>query len=190
LVLPGKYQIKLTADGRTQSAALEVLADPRVKVPAADLEKQFDLSMRIYHSISRMHEAINQIRDLKSQIQSLRKRLEDDPKLKPLVAASEDLEKKLSLVEEKLIQVNMKGSEANLAFPGMLNEQFDSFASSVEGADTAPTQQQYEVYTMLDAGLADQLKKLDSIISADLATFEEASKGYNIPVLFVPKARH
>ncbi len=189
LVLPGKYQIKLTADGRTQSAALEVLADPRVKAPSAELEKQFDLSMRIYQSISRMHEAINQIRDLKSQIKSLRKRLEDDPKLKPLVAASEDLEKKLSLVEEKLIQVNMKGSEANLAFPGMLNEQFDTFASSVEAADTAPTQQQYEVFTMLDGGLADQLKKLDNIFSADLAAFEETSKAYNIPVLFVPKAR-
>jgi photosystem II stability/assembly factor-like uncharacterized protein len=190
LALPGKYQIKLTADGRTQSATLEVLADPRVKVPAVDLEKQFDLSMRIYHRISRMHEAINQIRDLKSQIQSLRKRFEDDPKLKALVAASEDLEKKLSVVEKKLIQVNMKGSEANLAFPGMLNEQFDSFASIVEAADTAPTQQQYEVYTILDADLADQLKKLDGIISADLAAFEEAAKRYNVPLLYVPGARH
>ena len=189
LVLPGQYQLKLTANGRTQSATLEVLADPRVKVLAEDLAKQFDLSHRVYQSISRMHEAINQTRDLKSQLQSLRKRFEDDPKLKPLVAASGDLEKKLSLVEEKLIQVNMKGSEANLAFPGMLNEQFDTFASSVEAADAAPTQQQYNVYAMLDAGLADQLKRLDGIISTDLAAFEETAKRYNIPILYVPKAR-
>jgi hypothetical protein len=36
----------------------------------------------------------------------------------------------------------MKGSEGNLVFPNMLNEEFDGFASSVESADAAPTQQQ------------------------------------------------
>ena len=40
------------------------------------------------------------------------------------------------------MQVNMNGSEANLAFPGMLNEQLAAFAGTLEDADTPPTQQQ------------------------------------------------
>jgi len=189
LVLPGKYQVKLTAEGRTQSVTLEVLADPRVKPATGDLEKQSELSHEVYRDINRMHEAINQIRDLKSQIQSLRMRFADDPKLKPLLTAAEDLEKKLSSVEEELIQVNMKGSEANLAFRNMLNEQYDSFAASIEAADAAPTEQQSEVFKMLRARLEEQINKLDGILNTDLAAFEEAARSHNITLLYVPKVR-
>jgi hypothetical protein len=189
LVLPGKYQVKLAAEGRTQSVTLEVLADPRVKPATGDLEKQSELSHEVYSDINRMHEAINQIRDLKSQIQSLRMRFADDPKLKPLLTAAEDLEKKLSSVEEELIQVNMKGSEANLAFRNMLNEQYDSFAASIEAADAAPTEQQSEVFKMLRARLEEQINKLDGILNTDLAAFEEAARSHNITLLYVPKVR-
>jgi photosystem II stability/assembly factor-like uncharacterized protein len=190
LALPGTYQVKLTAEGRTQSVTLSILEDPRVDVAAADLEKQFELSLAVYHSIDRMHEAINQIRDLRLQVQSLRKRFGDDPNLKPVFDSADDLDRKLSSVEGELIQVHMNASEANLAFPGMLNEQFDSFASSVESADAAPTQQQYEVFQVLKARLDDQLGKLDDIFNHDLPAFEQAAKQYNMPLLHVPKTRH
>jgi hypothetical protein len=189
LVLPGKYVVKLTAEGKTQSATLEVLADPRVTVAAGDLEKQFDLSMRVYRQVVRLHEAVNEIRDLKSQLQSLNKRLAAGAKSEPLLASSESLERKLSSVEEELIQVNMKGSELNLAFPNKLNEEFDSFAASVESADAAPTEQQEGVFKMLSAGLEEQLTKLEKILTTDLAAFEEAARRANLPLLYVPKGR-
>jgi hypothetical protein len=43
LAIPGKYQVRLTVDGKTQIAPLELQLDPRVKVDQADLQKQFDL---------------------------------------------------------------------------------------------------------------------------------------------------
>lgn len=190
LVVPGQYLVKLTAEGKTQSATLEVLADPRVKTADGDLQKQFELSSDVYRQINRMREAINAIRDLKSQVRSLRGRLENDPKLAPVLTAAADLENKLSLVEGELIQVNMKGSEANLAFPNMLNEQFDSFAGSVEAADAAPTEQQYGVFKMLTARLEEQLKALDGILATDLPAFEETARRHNVTLLYVPKARH
>ena len=45
----------------------------------------------------------------------------------------------------------MKGSEANLAFPGMLNEQYASFASDLDDADTAPTAQEVAMFNDLHA---------------------------------------
>ena len=39
------------------------------------------------------------------------------------------MERKMSDVEKQLIQVNMKGSEGNLAFPNMLNEALRYFQS-------------------------------------------------------------
>ncbi len=55
------------------------------------------------------------------------------------------------------MQVNMKGSEANLAFPGMLNEQYATFAAVLEDADTAPTTQQLARFKSLHDQLSVQL---------------------------------
>ena len=55
------------------------------------------------------------------------------------------------------MQVKMNGSEANLAFPGMLNEQLAAFAGTLEDADTLPTAQQQALYTSLHERLQTQL---------------------------------
>jgi photosystem II stability/assembly factor-like uncharacterized protein len=46
-VLPGGYTVKLTAEGRTYSQSFQVILDPRIKTPAAGLEKQFNLTTRV-----------------------------------------------------------------------------------------------------------------------------------------------
>ena len=47
-VVPGNYTVALTVDGKTFTQPLTVAIDPRVKVSAADLQEQFDLSWRLY----------------------------------------------------------------------------------------------------------------------------------------------
>jgi hypothetical protein len=47
IALPGRYTARLTANGGTISRTFTVKMDPRVTTSAADLELQFDLSMRI-----------------------------------------------------------------------------------------------------------------------------------------------
>jgi seryl-tRNA synthetase len=65
---------------------------------------------------------------MRAEIKSVQQRFNDDLKMKALLEEAATLDKKIAPVEEQLIQVNMKGSEANLAFPNMLNEQLDSLA--------------------------------------------------------------
>ena len=60
------------------------------------------------------------------------KELANRPSDKTLIAEADALSKRLDPIEQALMQVNMKGSEANLAFPGMLNELFATFALSIE----------------------------------------------------------
>jgi hypothetical protein len=88
-------------------------------------------------------------------------------------------------VEEALIQVNMKGSEANLAFPNMLNEAFDSFRATLDYADNAPTAQQYEVFKLLKGQLDGQLTAWRIIMSTDVAAFNATSRSSEIPLLYV-----
>jgi len=90
-----------------------------------------------------LHRAVNDIRARRKALKS--------------AAASAGLDAKLARIEEALVQVNMNGSEANLAFPGMLNEQLAAFAGSLEDADTQPTTQQQALYTALHEKLESQL---------------------------------
>ena len=100
---------------------------------------------------------------MKSQLQSFRQTPESEEKLKPIVAAADDVEHKMSEVEQQLIQVNAKGSEATLAFPSMLNERFDSFSHVIE-SDHEPTGEGTTgVFKMLSDQLDQQLKKWTQI---------------------------
>ena len=124
--------------------------DPRTKNINPDgLRKQFDLAMQVNKANDDLHRAVNQVRTMRAEIKSVQQRFDNDPKMKALLEEAATLDKKIAPVEEQLIQVNMKGSEANLAFPNMLNEQLDSFSAIVQAGDSAPSQQQYEVFKML-----------------------------------------
>src|SRR5262249_41693440 len=120
LALPGTYEVKLNVAGKTQSAPLHLTIDPRIKDAESHLPNQFELSSKIVTAINQLHQAVNEIRDVKGQLQALHKRLGTEERVKPALAAADELIRKMSAVEEQLMQVNMKGSEGNLAFPNML----------------------------------------------------------------------
>jgi photosystem II stability/assembly factor-like uncharacterized protein len=184
IALPGKYTVKLTVGGHSQSQPLEIVMDPRVKnVAQEDLQKQFALAMQVRDANADLHRAVNQIRELRVGIKALRQRLENEARLKPLLDQADALDKKLSPVEEELIQVNMKGSEGNLAFPSMLNEQLDSFSSSVQAGDSAPAQQQFEVFKMLRARLDAQLGAWKQILASDVPALNDSIRKSDLPLL-------
>jgi len=135
--------------------------------------------------MSRLHQAVNEIRDLRSQIQTLYKRFGDDPKLKSGLAAADDLDHKMSEIEQKLIQVNMKGSEGNLAFPDMLNERFETFSHTIESGDTEPTQGQLKVFQILSDQLEEQLKKWAELKAEAVPKVSELIKQASLPALII-----
>ena len=185
LVLPGDYQVKLTVAGKAQTAPLKVAMDPRTKDQAAQLQKQFALSQQVLDRISKLHQAINEIREVKSQIKNLHARFNEDEKLKPALTAADDLDKKMSEVEQRLVQVNTKSSEGTLAFPSMLNEEFDSFSHVIEYADTEPTKPQLEVFQMLNTKLEEQLKKWAQIKTDDVPKVSAQIKQVDLPALII-----
>ncbi|MBX9927742.1 MAG: glycosyl hydrolase [Gemmatimonadaceae bacterium] len=51
-VMPGRYTVRLTVDGVTQSQPLVVRMDPRVRTPIAALQRQYDASQRVFDAIA------------------------------------------------------------------------------------------------------------------------------------------
>ena len=105
--------------------------------------------------------------------------------MKTTFTATDDLDHKMSDVEQQLIQVNAKGSEATLAFPSMLNERFDGFSHFIE-SDHEPTTGQLEVFKILSDKLDEQLKKWAQIKSDDVPKVSGLIKQLDLPGLNVP----
>ena len=173
LVLPGTYQIRLTVADKTSTASAEISKDPRVAVSAADLEKQYELTVRIWNRVNAGHEAVNQIRSVRGQIDALRKRLNADASGKPVLDASDALKKKMDAVEEKIIQPKSKSGEDPLNYPIQVVDQLMALQGTVESADTAPTAQSFTVYDELNMKLETQLAAWHELRSKDLAALND-----------------
>ncbi|HEY6128231.1 MAG TPA: hypothetical protein VIW23_08630 [Candidatus Acidoferrum sp.] len=185
IALPGKYQARLTVAGKSQTVQFEVKMDPRVQVSAEDLRKQFELSLKIREREDEMNKAILGIRDVRAQLTALEKRLGTDDAAKPVTIASSELRKKVSAIEEELIQVNSKASEDEANFPTKLNSKFGYLQSVVDSADAAPTAAEVGVFAELDQRLVSQLDKWRTVMATDIPALNESMRKNNVPLVGV-----
>jgi photosystem II stability/assembly factor-like uncharacterized protein len=186
--VPGNYQVRLTVLGKTYTAPLQIQPDPRLHVTQADLQKQFDLLIQIRDKVTATDDTINQIRDFRDQITAINKRLKDDPRAKTVADAGKSLDKKMTEVEEALIQTKAKSGQDVLNFPIRLNNELVALGGVVGSADSAPTQQSYEVFDMLSKSVDEQLAKWKTIVATDVKSYNDTVRQLDIPALMVKPA--
>lgn len=183
-VAPGNYQVRLTVDGKvvgTETFALK--ADPRLSVTTADLQKQYDFVLKANEKLSATHAAILEIRDVRKQLDDLAARLKPDQK--DLKDKAAEIGKKLTAVEEELIQTKIRSSQDALNYPIRLNNKLAALAATVDGGDFPPTAQAYDVYNDLAAKIDAQLAALARIKSDDIAAFNRSYRDKGLPVIVV-----
>jgi hypothetical protein len=180
---PGIYQVRLNAEGKSLTVPLELKMDPRVNVSLADMQKEFDLELKIRGVLSDLHDTVNEIRETRVQIRGLRGRLED-ARYKSIDESANALEKKMTPVEDQLLQTNAKSSEANLNYPVLIDEQLHSLVFSVE-YDGAPTQQQYAAFESLSQQAAPLFAQWRSIKSSDLVALNDMMKQESVPLIYL-----
>jgi hypothetical protein len=188
LVLPGAYQVRLTVAGKTISQPLSVSMDPRVKTSADDLQKQFDLLLKMRDRQDAMNKLILALRDLRTQLLALEKRLAPSEPAKtaaqnPLIDQSAALRKKLGAIEDQLINSSATASEDELHYPTKLNSKFGYLNDAVDSADAAPTAAELAVFAALDGQLEAQLTQWNAVTSKDLPALNEALRAANIPLV-------
>jgi len=183
LAMPGKYQVRLTVGGKSQTAPFEIKLDPRVSASAEDIRKQFELEVRLRDREDEMNKAILGIRDLRAQLLAMEKRLGSDDSTKPLVATSADLRKKTVAIEEELIQVNSKSSEDEANYPTKLNSKLGYLQNVIDSADAAPTAAEVGVFADLDQRLEAQLAKWREVLETDVPALNDAMRKNNIPLV-------
>ncbi|HEX9162721.1 MAG TPA: glycosyl hydrolase [Thermoanaerobaculia bacterium] len=185
IVLPGKYRLTLTANGKSESTDLVVLADPRVKTTPAGLQSAFDLQMKVRDDITALHRSLNQMRSVRGDLESVKRRLDGTGRGGDLVKAIDKFESDVAPVEALLTQVKLKSSEGTLRYPVMLNEQYDTFRTMIENADTAPTQSMLDVYASLHQRLTNAVGQWNTLLKTQVPALDEAAKKENVPLIVV-----
>jgi uncharacterized protein YicC (UPF0701 family) len=150
LAPPGRYQVRVTADGRSQTRPLEVQMNPNLKgVTQADLEEQFKLATQLRDRTSAAHEAVIRIRKVRAERQD---RL-------PAGVLQE-----LAAIEGELYQVKNRSPRDTLNYPVKLDNRLAALSRVVDSADARPTDQTYEVFKLLSRDLDVLLRRLDAVL--------------------------
>jgi len=180
---PGTYQVRLSSGGKSLIAPLELKMDSRVETSVADMQKEFDLEMKIRGVLSDLHDTVREIRETRSQLNTLHDRLAG-ARLKSIADTADALDKKMTPVEGELLQVNAKSSEANLNYPVLIDEQLHGLTGSVE-SDAAPTSQQYAAFESLNQQATPLIAKWKEIRSGDLVALNDMIKKENVPIIYL-----
>jgi len=71
-IMPGRYTVVLTVDGKKYTQPLTVEMDPRVKTSMADLQKQLDLSDEIYADMMKLQPIVEKAAAARAQLKEFR----------------------------------------------------------------------------------------------------------------------
>jgi hypothetical protein len=184
LSAPGHYQVRLTVHGRSETVPLELVIDPRLagQISAAELAGLHDLAIRTTQDIDALHKAVNRLRETRARLETVKKWSAGDAAARPVADAVDALAGRMAPIEARLIQVKMAASEDNLRYPNRLNEQYDSFAATLDGEDFGPTEGQRQVFAYLHGELTAALADWNRL-GAELPAFDALMRSHAVPSL-------
>ena len=145
IAAPGRYTVRLAADGEKAEASFEIRKDPRIGATQADLEAQFALRTKLRDLLDRDHKAVNRLRAARN-----------DPR------TSAATKRTLDAIESQLMQPKAKSRQDTLNFGVRLNHKLSALIGAVGSADTVPTTQAVELARQLE----DEVTKLEKRLAA------------------------
>jgi photosystem II stability/assembly factor-like uncharacterized protein len=165
-VLPGTYQVRLTADGVTQAQSFAVLKHPLRPVSDADLQFQWNLASRIRDKVNEANLAVIKIRRIKTDIAD---RIKDAPA--EVRSAGEQLAKALAAVEEDIYQVRNQSGQDPLNFPIRTNNRLASLLRVAVSGEGRPTGNVEPIFNDLVLELEAETDRLDQVLVDQLPPF-------------------
>ncbi|MEX2153006.1 MAG: glycosyl hydrolase [Gemmatimonadaceae bacterium] len=170
---PGRYRVRLIADGRAQSKPVAVRRNPRfTDVTDADLRAQFALALRIRDKVSEANEAVIQARGIKREAAD-RMSKNADARLKD---TGNKLTANLSDVEDDIYQVKNQSGQDPLNFPIKINNRLANLLRVVNSGDGRPIANAPVLFAEYSKQLGVQTGRLQTVLTTDLVAFNNEVK--------------
>jgi photosystem II stability/assembly factor-like uncharacterized protein len=191
LVVPGKYTVKLTVDGRSFTQPIEILKDPLIPTSVADLDLSVKLQLRLRDDISAAADMVNAIEVMRKQLEDVTKAYKNDRSREALLKQVAEMDKKLFDVEAKLLEPAQMTSDdkyfqqayrvyMNLIW---LNGEVGPGAGDVSGgADFPPTDTSVNVMESIEKDLNAAKADYKGLMERDVPAFNRAIGGTITPL--------
>ena len=191
LALPGAYSIRLSAGGQTATSSLEVKPDPRVSLPAADLQAQMDFVLGLRGELDRLARTVEQIRSVREQLRSRNELLRGNPAAVELVKAGEAIVAKCDDLEGRLHNPTAQISYDILAMKGgtQLYSRLAPLYSWAHEADGRPTQGMQEMAAEHQKELDRLAGEWQSLVAGDVASLNTRARELNLGFVLVGGSR-
>ncbi len=175
-VLPGRYTVRLTANGKSYTEPLTVRMDPRVKTPAADLGQQFSLSKQVFDDLVASAPAMAQLEHVLTSLKGLEERAAKTPVAREIAVAQSHA---TALMGEREGRPNPLAAtpDSFRSVRGRLN----TLLAQLQAADVAPTTQQAEAVADRRKALADLLHRWDQFKKTEIPALNQQLRQAQLP---------
>jgi photosystem II stability/assembly factor-like uncharacterized protein len=170
-VMPGKYMVRLMADGKTLTEPLTVVMDPRVKTPMDDLWQQFSVAKGMYDNLLRATDVLHEITELREQLKARAGQA-------PVASADAAIEAKLDAIAGAVARGRGgfgggRGGPTGSPNLTTVRMQLARLEHEIESADAAPTAAQVEAFQLTAQPLAGLLEQWQQLKKNDLKALNE-----------------
>jgi len=183
LAVPGRYEARLKVGTSTKIRSWEWKIDPRVKVSQRGLQLQFDLLIQIRDKLTEVNQSITLLRSLKKQINEVMGKVKGHDREERITDAGQRLIKRLTEIEDVLIQSKSKSGQDPLNYPILLDNKISALGSVVGMSDNRPTNQSYQVFRTLSSQADTQIGQLNLLLKRDIPDFNRTVRDANIPAV-------
>jgi len=187
-VLPGRYQVRLTAGGTTQTQSFDVRQDPRLEtIPVAVLAERDSIANLLVTRIGEIHDAVVRVRDLRTQVNGIVTRTTNEPLADSIAAQGRSLTGKLETLDPRMTTKASNGQDI-INYANGLNGQFGFLLGQVEG-HPALTAQVKERLAELERTWTALRTEVETVETVDVDAFNKLLERANIPGLITPKPK-
>ncbi|HWT14898.1 MAG TPA: glycosyl hydrolase [Patescibacteria group bacterium] len=187
--LPGTYTLALTADGKTSTTTLEVLADPRSPIHIDDLRANHALALLARDGLTRLSRSIDRVRALREQLDLFAKHAATVPNGTDLLAAIKSATAQVDAIEgtlhnpEAIVNYDILSGRGGGA---KLFSQLAPLYSTISDSDHRPTQSMLDRADILLAELAQREAAIQALRSNELATVEAEADKLGLARILMP----
>jgi len=173
--LPGTYQVRLTANGKTITVPLTIKMDPRVKASQADLENLFKMEREISGMVNSSAEAALEAHSIREQIGKL------------LTSASPELKELLESCDKEIAALlNGKVKSTNTEEePGLddVSGEIAALYTQVGQVDAAPTIAQHKASEQVREELGEVQQKWEKLKRTTIPALNEKLKAAHLQTI-------
>jgi len=179
-VIPGKYEVRLTINGKAETTSFEVLADPRLTASENEYKAQDNLSKLTSDDIEDIHVSVVQMRKIQDQLNQFVNRSEGIAALDSLAAKAKAIVKNIKTWEEQLIQAKSQSNDDVINFVNKLSANIVFVKGEIESANTPyVTKGQQKRYEELHAEWKKYEAQKQALLAGEIAAFNEACRKAN-----------